>query len=428
MSRSASHSAIVAWTCALGLQSQAVGQAVLYSFTNFVGNPQVSGSTDGSGTAGLFSQPWSAAVGADRTLYVPDTYNHTIRKVTPSGVVTTLAGTPGVTGSADGSGSGASFSEPIGVVVNSAGNLFIIDNSTVRMITPQGMVTTIAGVAGQVGGADGVGAAARFYFPRNLALDSSGNLYIADSFNQTIRKMTPDGTVTTLSGLAGEGGQADGTGSAARFEYPSGVAVDSAGNVYVTDSNNYTIRKITPAGAVTTLAGTVDSWGFRDGPLGVALFNFPENLVVDPAGNLYVADWQNSSIRKVTPDGYVTTVAGKIGTGSADGTGPAAQFNYPHGLAIDSLGRLYVVDTFNDRIAEGFPVPVFTGYSASGTALTWSLDGLLGGATVVVEASTNLTEWFPVQTNIAGPFPSQLPVSQPLRPGPAVEFLRAYSH
>lgn len=205
--KSARQGAVIVWACALGLSTWAAGQSVVYSFTNFVGNPQASGSADGTGKAAEFLQPWSVGVAPDGTIYVPDTYNNTIRKVTPDGVVTTLAGTPGVTGSADG-----------------------------------------------------------------------------------------------------------------------------------------------------------------------------------------------------------------------------AQFNRPYGVAVDSLGRLYVADTFNDRVSEGIPVPVFTGSTTNEGGVTWTLDGLLGGVTVVAETSTNLHDWWAVQTNIAGSFPSQVQVSRPLHPAPTEEFLRAFYH
>ena len=178
--------------------------------------------------------------------------------MTPAGVVTTLAGLAGSQGSADGTGSAARFAWPIGVAVDSTGNVYVADNGndTIRKVTPAGVVTTLAGLAGSSGSADGTGSAARFYGPSGVAVDSAGNVYVADTGNYTIRKVTPAGVVTTLAGLAGTEGSADGTGSAARFSYPSGVAVDSAGNVYVADTGNNTIRKVTPAGVVTTLAGT----------------------------------------------------------------------------------------------------------------------------------------------------------------------------
>src|SRR5437899_3036083 len=187
--------------------------------------------------------------------------------------------------------------------------------------------TNLAGVPGGPGSVDGTAGAARFNYPSGLAVDSAGNVYVADTLNHTIRKITPAGAVTTLAGSAGQSGSADGTGSAARFDYPEGAAVDGAGNVYVADWGNYTIRKITLAGAVTTLAGSAGQSGSADGTGSEARFDYPTGVAVDSAGSVYVADWWNSTIRKITLAGAVTTLAGSAGFfGSADGIGTAAEF------------------------------------------------------------------------------------------------------
>ena len=314
------------------------------------------GSADGTGSAGRFNGPIGVAVDSAGNVYVADSGNFTIRKITPSGVVSTLAGLAGSIGSADGTGNAARFFYPEGVAVDNAGNVYVADlnNHTIRKITPSGVVSTLAGLAGVVGSDDGTGSAARFYYPQGPAVDSAGNVYVADSNNHTIRKITPSGVVSTLAGLAGSGGSVDGTGSAARFNYPSGVAADGAGNVYVADTGNDTIRKITPSGVVSTFAGLADSSGSVDGTGSAARFNYPSGVAADGAGNVYVADTYNDTIRKITPSGVVSTLAGLAGFfGSDDGTGSAARFNFPNGVAVDSAGHVYVADLPH----FDFPIP-----------------------------------------------------------------------
>ena len=222
--------------------------------------------------------------------------------------------------------------------------------------TPSGVVTTLAGAAGQTGSTDGTGVAASFNYPFGVAVDSSGNVYVADTYGSTIRKITPAGAVTTLAGKTEEPGSSDGTGADASFSNPIGVAVDSNGNVYVADAGNATIRKITSAGVVTTLAGAAGLAGSADGPGADARFNYPEGVAVDSNGNVYVADTNNSLIRKITGAGVVTTFAGTAEQlGTEDGKGVAARFYYPIGVAVDSSGYVYVADTENHTIRKITP-------------------------------------------------------------------------
>jgi sugar lactone lactonase YvrE len=337
------------------------------------------GSADGTGAAAQFHFPSGVAVDSAGNLYVTDSSNSTIRKVTPAGVVTTLAGAVGVAGSADGVGSTARFFDPQGVAVDSAGNFYVADvgGDTLRKVTPAGVVTTLAGAPGIVGSADGTGPAARFHSPVGVAVDSAGNLYVTDLGNSTIRKVTPAGVVTTLAGAAGMLGSVDGTGAAARFNALQGVAVDGAGNFYVADTNNDIIRKVTPAGVVTTLAGAAGMLGSTDGTGAAARFHFPQGVAVDSAGNLYVTDSGASTIRKVTPAGVVTTLAGAAGmVGSADGTGAAARFSGPRGVAVDSAGNLYIADTSNSTIRKITP-----------TGITTTIGGVVGVTGVVLGTS-----------------------------------------
>jgi sugar lactone lactonase YvrE len=326
-----------------------------YFFTHLAGSSGGPGWNDGTGSAARFNGPYGVAVDGSGNVYVADSRNCTIRKITPNGLVTTLAGEERSAGSADGTGSEARFNGPYGVAVDGLGNVYVGDgyNNTIRKVTSTGVVTTLAGKAGSWGSVDGTGSEARFFGPDGVAVDEAGNVYVADYGNHAIRKITPEGVVSTLAGLAGSAGSVDGTGGGARFHGPTGVAVDGAGNTYVADHINATIRKITSAGVVSTLAGLAGSSGSADGTGSAARFNYPNGVAVDGSGNVYVGDSYNQTIRKITSAGAVTTLAGEAGSrGSADGTGSAARFNYPSGVAVDGMGNVCVADHSNHTIRK----------------------------------------------------------------------------
>jgi hypothetical protein len=327
--------------------------------STLAGSAGASGSTDGTGSAARFLTPYGLSVDTAGNVFVADTYNHTIRKVSGAGVVTTLAGSAGASGISDNTGSAARFNYPWGVSVDTAGNVFVADSSshTIRKVTTLGVVTTLAGLANNSGSTDGTGSAARFNQPVGVAVDSAGNVFVAEYANQTIRKVTSAGVVTTLAGSAGSQGSTDGTGSAARFNSPQGLSVDTAGNVFVADTINQTIRKVTSAGVVTTLAGLAGSSGIDDGTGSAARFNYPRSTAVDGLGNVYVMDTNSITIRKVTSAGVVTTEAGSAyAGGSNDGLGSAARFNYPYGIAVNATGTVYVADSQNHTIRNSLPV------------------------------------------------------------------------
>jgi len=322
------------------------------------------GNVDGTGRAARFGNPNGIAL-AGTTVYVADA-NHTIRKITSAGIVTTLAGTPGVAGSADGTGIGAQFNYPYGVAADSKGNVYVADcdNCTIRkIVAATGVVTTLAGTPGVMGYADGIGPAARFANPYSVAVDSAGStVYVADTFNQVVRKINVStGAVTTLAGYQPDGivEDVDGTGSNARLNFPGGIAVDKNGNIYVTEQVGNTIRKITSGGVVTTLAGTFafnGNYGSADGTGRAASFNGPWGIAVDVKGTLYVADYGNYTIRKITSTGVVTTLGGAPGTnGMKDATGAGARFWYPAGIASDANGKIYIADLSNSEIRMGVP-------------------------------------------------------------------------
>ena len=315
------------------------------------------GSTDGPGGFSRFGYPAGIATDAVGNLYVAELSNRVIRKISPAGVVSTLAGTAGQLGSADGTGPAARFLSPEAVAVDSAGNVFVTDagTHTIRKITQAGVVTTFAGATGQSGSVDGSANAARFNAPIGIAADSSDNLYVADAVDQTIRKITPAGVVTTLAGSSLQQGSADGTGSAARFKSPYGVAADRSGNVFVSDQGNHTVRRITPAGVVTTLAGSAGQPGYPDGVGSAARFINPFYVATDPEGNVYVGDI-TATIRKITPAGVVTSIVGLSGNGgTSDGLGSGARLNNPNGIAVAPDGSIYFSEDQSHTIRKITP-------------------------------------------------------------------------
>ena len=386
------------------------------TFTTLAGSFSM-GAADGAGDAASFYYPDGLAIDSKGNLYVSDNSNSTIRKVTQAGVVTTVAGMAGATGSTDGSGQNARFFYPRGVAVDAGGNLYVADtnNQTIRKITAGGVVSTIAGQNLKCGYADGVGSGAQFCNPASVAVDAAGNVYVADLNNLAIRKITPNGTVSTLAGNPKVKNIQDGTGSAAQFCTPTNLALDNAGDLLVTDQgcsylSNSVIRKVTLSGVVTTFAGNSSTsvaplflspmgaaldaggnlfvadyganavlkisasgtrsivaslngvMGSADGAGTAAGFAQPQGLVADASGNLLVADWMNSLIRKVTPFGQVGTLAGGgvSNTGQQDGTGTAAIFSRPLGMATDASGNLYVMDSYSGKIRMVTPAGVVT--------------------------------------------------------------------
>lgn len=385
--------------CAVGFLFIAVGliafrpaqAASTYTFNHFAGALDgANGFIDGTGTAARMNSPVAVALDSAGNLYVCDGSNYTVRKISPAGAVTTIAGAVGQPGSVDGSSAVARFNVTEGIAVDQTGNVYVSDwgNSTIRKITSSGVVSTFAGMAQQPGSADGIGVAAQFKNPAGLAIDSAGNLYVADFGNNRIRKITPGGVVSTLAGSTM--GYADGTGTAARFNGPYGVAVDSGGTVYVADSGNSVIRVITPGGAVTTIAGIASVIGSSDGIGYSARFAIPMALCVDNGGNIFITDSGNQTVRKMTPDRNVVTIGGSPGVrGRTDGQGALALFSTPSAIAVDTSGTLYIADSLNNAIRQGLPVadtsgtpsaPVIVSPPASQTAV------IGGSITFAVEA------------------------------------------
>ena len=364
--------------------------------STLAGTAGSSGSTNGTGSAARFSNPLGIGYSApDATytqgrLFVADSFNHTIRQIdVATQAVSTLAGTAGISGSADAVGSAAGFNTPWGMSYSAPdgiypqGRLFVVDygNLTIRQINmATGGVSALAGTAGSVGSADGTGSAARFYYPKGVVYSApdgiypQGRLFVADTFNDIIRQMdVATQAVSTLAGTAGSSGAANGTGSMARFDNPYGITYSAPdgiypqGRLFVADSTNHTIRQIDVATqAVTTLAGTAGSVGSADGTGSAARFYYPQGIVYSapdatyPQGRLFIADNANRTIRQIdVASQAVSTLAGTAGSsGSADGVGSAARFNNLHHIsysapdAIYPQGRLFVADATNHNIRQ----------------------------------------------------------------------------
>jgi sugar lactone lactonase YvrE len=353
------------------------------------------GYADGNGAEAQFAGPNAVVVDGSGNLFVVDSGNHAIRKVTPEGVVSTFAGLGGSYGSADGAGSAARFMSPNSLVLDASGNLYITDNlSTVRKITPAGLVSTLAGRSAQAGTADGPGSLARLKWPNGIAMDASGNLLVADQDNGTIRKIRRNGEVSTFVGTAGGWGSADGQGAEVQFAGVGFVTVDQSGIIYATDCYNHTIRRITPEGVTTTLAGSPGASGSADGQGADARFNWPNDLAVDEAGNVYVADFGNNTIRKITSSGLVSTIAGKAGeAGVVDGIGSNARFNGPAGIAVDSTGCVYVTDFAGHTIRKITP---------EGTVSTLAGAGGQCGSVDGVGSAARFSQPWPLDVDKAG--------------------------
>ena len=329
--------------------------AAVAQVSTFAGSGTV-GAVNGNGTAASFYLPYSVVVDKSGSLLVSDTATNLVRKISPAGDVTTLAGGGSSGTSQDGNGTAASFSGLSGLALDSAGNAYAAEfgGNRIRKITPAADVTTLAG-SGAIGSLDGHGTSATFNTPSSVATDADGNIYVLEFIGAVVRKITPARDVTTLAG-SGTAGFADGTGTAASFGQAYGIATDAVGNVYVADSGNNRIRKITPGGVVTTLAGS-GQIGATDGAGSSASFSRPGGLAVDSDGTIYVADTGNSLLRRITPAGVVSTIAGQPGVlGAQNGIGTAATFKQPYGVTVDAAGNLYVADTFGNLIRKVTPV------------------------------------------------------------------------
>lgn len=337
--------------------------------TTFAGNRIPGYLGDGSqATSAELAYPTDVAVDGSGNVYIADSQNSAIRKVSPSGIIQTVAGngTGGYSGD-NGSAVTAELNFPSGVAVASSGVLYIADsdNARLRQVSASGTITTVAGNGAYAGSGN-----AALENPAGVAVDTAGNLYISDQGTSTVRKLSAAGVISTIGGIGVFGYSGDGAAaSAAEFAYPAGVAVDTSGNVYVVDSYNSRVRKISTAGVVTTVVGNGRRGYSGNGVAATsAELNFPQGIAVDSAGNLYIADTNNSCIRKVTTGGIITTIAGNGTAGYLGDNGPASasELNYPYAVALDAAGNVYIADTLNNVIRQISTTGIITTIAGNG--------------------------------------------------------------
>jgi sugar lactone lactonase YvrE len=322
----------------------------------------------GPATSAEINQPYGIAEDSSGNLYIADSRNCVIRKVDTSGNITTVAGNGSPGYSSSGLATNANLNSPLAVVLDSAGDMYISDagNYVIQKVDHVTQdISTVAGMPGATGWNDStpltatLGTTVKLGYPYGLALDSGGNLYIADLYNSVIWMLNTSGNITTVAGshslgagYAGDGGQA----TSSELNYPMGVWVDAVGDIYIADSSNYAIRKVTPSGIITTMAGTgTDGFSGDGGPATSAEINFPADLTMDSAGNLYISEG-DSIVRKIDTSGIISMVAGNYNLGAGyggDGNVATAALLYdPFGLAFDPSGNLFIADRVNDRIRK----------------------------------------------------------------------------
>jgi len=333
-------------------------------------------------TLPTFYSPTGVALDAAGNIYVADYGNDLIRKITPAGLVSTVAGS-GTQGSLNGAAAIASFDQPKGIALDASGNIYIADagNNVIRKITTAGIVSTLAG-SDSTGMADGPPTTATFFGPSGVTLDAANNVYVADAGNNLIRMVSPAGDVTTLAGLNGE------------FSNPTGIAINASGTLFVANYLGNNILQVNSAGVVSPFAGNGQP-GSANGPAGTAGFYFPNSAATDAAGNVYVSDGVNNLIRKITPGGIVSTLAGSGVAGAADSTGTAASFNGPAGLAVDASGNVYVADSNNNLIRKITPAGVVI--TIAGTGAAGAKNGMVlarRNKAIIISANKQLNIWY----------------------------------
>lgn len=360
-----------------------------YQVSTIAGNGTI-GAIDADGLLSSFNDPSGIVTDNDGNIFVADQYNHRIRKIAKTGVVSTFAGN-GQPGFRDGSSANAIFYCPMGLAFDKNGNLLVADsyNHRIRKIAKDGTVSTVAG-SGKAGTSDGSAGVACFNFPMGITVDSYGNIFVADYGNCSIRKISTSGEVSTYAG-DGFVGYADGASTDASFNYPTGIAIDHSGNLFVVDQGNNRIRKIATDQTVSTIAGDGQS-GDTDGVGTLAKFNSPNGITIDAADNLYIADSYNNKIRKITTSGAVSTIVGKNTAGSIDGSAQQATLSSPKGITFNSSGNIIFTDQRSQKVRKVMITPPYSISPSLPSGLSFDVNtGSISGTPEVVNTTFTTT-------------------------------------
>lgn len=388
--------AVVLAALAAGTAAPAPAQDAVATVGGLAGDAR---HADGPPAVARLSDPAGLAVSRKGRAYVADSANHCVRVRLPDGSLATVAGRPGEPGPGT-----DRLDSPSGVALDADDSLLIADtgNHVVRRLAPDGRLAVVAGLAGEAGTTNGPAASARFNAPLGLAVAPDRSVLVADSGNHSIRRIAPDGTATTLAGENGEWGALDGPAAAARFNGPVGLALAADGSLFVADSLNHAIRRVAPDGTVSTVAGRLGEDGAADGPAKDARFGKPAEIAFDPAGRLYVVDAFLHTLRRLDPDGTVRTIAGLAGvSGDANGINGTGRFLNPYGVGVLPGGSLLVTDTYNATLREvvaPFGMMLRAGAAPGTRRLEW--ESVVGRRYQVYATGSLGQPWQPVGTPV----------------------------
>ncbi|MCX6396057.1 MAG: PxKF domain-containing protein [Propionibacteriales bacterium] len=421
--------AVIPTVVVTGLGGAANAATDDYALLFVAGTGTAGAPTAGPATSSNLFNPYGVAVDGSGNVYIADTVNNRVEKVTPGGQLSVIAGTGDTGAPTEGPATSSNLDLPIGVAVDGSGNVYIADygNNRVEQVTPGGQLSVIAGTSSQGAPTAGPATSSNLNSPAGVAVDGSGNVYIADQGNHRVEQVTPGGQLSVIAGTGVAGAPTAGPATSSNLDNPTGVVVDGTGNVYIADGRNNQVEKVTPGGQLSVIAGTGAAGAPTAGPATSSNLRTPFGVAVDGSGNVYIADTSNHRVEKVTPGGQLSVIAG-TGAAGAPTAGPATSSNlsYPTGVAVDGTGNVYIADFGNHRVEKLVAPPPATIY-AFGLQQPLNADGssiVKGNSTVPVKftlkangvATTSPVAYFSatkVSSSISGDDLETLPSTTP---------------